>query len=129
MGGLCELAKSSRNLWPQRFICKQNTWWEGGIRVPSLVYSPLFDSGLAGQSNDCLFHITDWFSTILGFAGNTEDLGVDGIDQWASISSMGSSCPRKPTFAFGPLKYDIHLPKAQIYGPRIFINSSLKAVE
>ena len=97
MGGLCELAKNSRYLWPQRFICKQNTWWEGGIRVPSLVYSPLFDSGLAGQSNDCLFHITDWFSTILGFAGNTEDLGVDGVDQWAAISSMGASCPRKPT--------------------------------
>ena len=79
------------------WICKQNTWWEGGIRVPAMVYSPLFDSGITGQSNDCLFHITDWFNTILGFAGNTEDLGVDGVDQWEAISSMGASCPRKHT--------------------------------
>ena len=76
-------------------IYNQNTYWEGGIRVPAMVYSPLFDPSITGQSNDCLFHISDWFSTILGFAGNTADLGVDGVDQWEAISSMGASCPRK----------------------------------
>ena len=63
--------------------------------MPAMVYSPLFDSGITGQSNECLFHITDWFSTILGFAGNTDDLGVDGVDQWQAISSVGASCPRE----------------------------------
>ena len=30
----------------------KNTWWEGGIRVPSWIYSPLLDSSLAGTTSD-----------------------------------------------------------------------------
>ena len=73
----------------------QDTYWEGGVRVPAMIYSPLFDASITGQSNDCLFYIADWFTTILGFAGNTADLGVDGVDQWEAISSMGATCPRE----------------------------------
>ena len=29
-----------------------NTWWEGGIRVPSWIYSPLFDSAIAGSTSN-----------------------------------------------------------------------------
>ena len=60
-----------------------------------MIHSPLFDASPTGQSNDCLFYIADWFTTILGFAGNTADLGVDGVDQWEAISSMGATCPRE----------------------------------
>ena len=30
----------------------KNTWWEGGIRVPSWIYSPLFDSSIAGSTSN-----------------------------------------------------------------------------
>lgn len=30
----------------------KNTWWEGGIRVPSWIYSPLFDESIAGTTSD-----------------------------------------------------------------------------
>ena len=29
----------------------KNTWFEGGIRVPSFIYSPLFDSSMTGKIN------------------------------------------------------------------------------
>ena len=29
----------------------KNTWFEGGLRVPSFIYSPLFDSSMTGVVN------------------------------------------------------------------------------
>ena len=40
-----------------------------------------------------LFHITDWFTTILGFADASPTNSVDGLDQWDAIN--GNSCPSK----------------------------------
>merc|ERR1719510_847500 len=40
-----------------------------------------------------MFHITDWFSTILRFAGsNLDNLDVDGLDQWDTL--MSGNCAR-----------------------------------
>ena len=30
----------------------KNTWFEGGVKVPSFIYSPLLDSTLAGSDNE-----------------------------------------------------------------------------
>ena len=30
----------------------KNSWFEGGVKVPSFIYSPLIDSTLAGSDNE-----------------------------------------------------------------------------
>ena len=30
----------------------KNSWFEGGVKVPSFIYSPLIDSNLAGSDNE-----------------------------------------------------------------------------
>ena len=43
-----------------------------------------------------MFHVTDWFTTIFGFAGgNIDELDVDGVDQWDTLVNGGSSCASK----------------------------------
>ena len=36
--------------WPLRGA--KNTWFEGGVRVPSWIYSPLFDEAYTNQTSD-----------------------------------------------------------------------------
>merc|ERR1739838_511835 len=74
----------------------KNSWFEGGVKTPAFIYSPLFDGSLtAGSDNECMFHVTDWFTTMLGFAGgNIDELDVDGVDQWDTLVNGGSSCAR-----------------------------------
>ena len=43
-----------------------------------------------------MFHVTDWFTTMFGFAGgNIDELDVDGVDQWDTLVNGGSSCASK----------------------------------
>lgn len=68
--------------WPLRGA--KGTLWEGGVRVPAFAYSPLFHQ--TGFVSDALFHATDWFTTLLSFAGlqNTSAIlpySLDGVDQ------------------------------------------------
>ncbi|XP_076465600.1 arylsulfatase B-like [Babylonia areolata] len=59
---------------------RKTTLYEGGVRVPSLVYSPGLLANTPRVSED-LFHIADWFTTLLAAAG--VDAGnVDGVNQW-----------------------------------------------
>ena len=37
--------------------------------MDAFVYSPLLDEKLSGASFDHLFHVTDWFPTLLEMAG------------------------------------------------------------
>ena len=39
----------------------KNTWWEGGIRVPSWIYSPLFDDTIAGTTSDWYYRLPKLF--------------------------------------------------------------------
>merc|ERR1711976_513677 len=72
----------------------KNTWFEGGVKVPSFIYSPLLDSTLAGSDNECMFHITDWFTTMLRLAdADLSGLDVDGLDQWDTLQDP-STCAR-----------------------------------
>ena len=48
-----------------------------------------------------MFHVTDWFTTMLGFAGgNIDALDVDGVDQWDTLVNGGSTCASKTTQRF-----------------------------
>ena len=39
-----------------------------------------------------MFHVTDWFPTILSMAGLSPSLtDLDGVDQWEAVSSLGHS--------------------------------------
>ena len=62
------------------------TLFEGGIRVPAFVYSPLIRN--SGRSEWSLFHSSDWFPTLLRLAGAGENeyYSLDGFEQWNVIS-------------------------------------------
>ena len=66
--------------------------WEGGVRVPAFVHSPLLPEAALGTEFSGLFHITDWIPTLVGGLLNRTDLlealptgGLDGVDQWAAL--------------------------------------------
>eukprot|EP00595_Chromulina_sp_UTEXLB2642_P001428 CAMPEP_0196762822 /NCGR_PEP_ID=MMETSP1095-20130614/2863_1 /TAXON_ID=96789 ORGANISM="Chromulina nebulosa, Strain UTEXLB2642" /NCGR_SAMPLE_ID=MMETSP1095 /ASSEMBLY_ACC=CAM_ASM_000446 /LENGTH=483 /DNA_ID=CAMNT_0042114725 /DNA_START=416 /DNA_END=1867 /DNA_ORIENTATION=- len=56
--------------------------FEGGIKVDSFIYSPLLEQSSIIYDN--LFHVSDWFPTILGLAGisytASDDKPLDGVD-------------------------------------------------
>lgn len=58
--------------------------YEGGIRMVGFVHSPLLPN--SGFVNNELFHISDWYPTLVNLAGgNTKDVEIDGYDIWKSI--------------------------------------------
>jgi len=73
------------------------TLFEGGVKVESFLYSPLISDEIKGMNYENLFHVTDWFPTILSIAdiSYTPSSGheLDGVNHWNSIIE-GSSSPR-----------------------------------
>ncbi|CAN7937135.1 unnamed protein product [Ixodes hexagonus] len=71
--------------WPLRG--QKMTPWEGGVRAPALLWSPLL-SATKGSVFDDLFHITDWLPTFYELAGGTpSSLGViDGVSQLSALN-------------------------------------------
>lgn len=76
--------------WPLRGV--KGTLWEGGIRVPALVWSPLLQPG-SHVVLPRLAHLVDWLPTLYSAAGgNVSDLGtIDGINLWPALSTAKSS--------------------------------------
>ncbi|GIX69452.1 arylsulfatase B [Caerostris darwini] len=69
--------------------------WEGGLRVPAVIWSPLLQLDKPRVSHQ-LTHVTDWLPTLYSglLGGNITDLGlIDGIDMWQSLLD-GSPSPR-----------------------------------
>merc|ERR1711892_799910 len=68
----------------------KGTLFEGGTKAITFVHGPKILSQKRIVSNN-LVHITHWMPTILsmaGYQGNpSEDLGLDGIDQWEAINN------------------------------------------
>jgi len=73
--------------------------YEGGVRAPGFIYSPLLPPSTAGSSVDALFHITDWLPTLASAAGVSvtmqEHLPFDGQDLWKCILGDKSRCSRQ----------------------------------
>ncbi|XP_077494985.1 arylsulfatase B-like isoform X3 [Amblyomma americanum] len=67
--------------WPLRG--SKGTIWEGGVRVPALVWSPLLRSR-RGYPVSRLVHAVDWLPTLYSAAGgDAADLGtLDGLNLW-----------------------------------------------
>jgi arylsulfatase B len=78
--------------WPLRGT--KYSLWEGGIRVPAFIWSPLLKSHV----NRELFHVTDWLPTLMSAIGAAERVaGVSpeyGVSQWESLSH-GTPSPRR----------------------------------
>lgn len=72
--------------------------YEGGIKVPGFVHSPLLPAAAQGTVHHGLFHVTDWLPTIVhGIAGGSTErnLPLDGINIWPAITGgPGSPSPR-----------------------------------
>ncbi|XP_049777019.1 arylsulfatase B-like [Schistocerca cancellata] len=66
----------------------KETLWEGGVRVASLVWSPLLQN--TPRVSHQLMHVTDWLPTLYSAAcGDASSLprDLDGVDQWEALVS------------------------------------------
>ncbi|XP_071099626.1 arylsulfatase J-like [Haliotis cracherodii] len=70
------------NNWPLRG--GKTTLWEGGMRVPTLVYSKTLLKRRI-QWHNGLFHAVDWYPTLLHIAGGKSSKTMDGVNQWMMI--------------------------------------------
>jgi arylsulfatase A-like enzyme len=73
------------------------TLFEGGTKVDAFIYGPTYLSSLgiqAGKVYNNLFHVTDWFPTLLDFAGVThvpaEGYALDGVSHFSALTSIDS---------------------------------------
>jgi len=72
--------------WPLRG--RKNSVWEGGTRSVAFVSYPRMSKKYRGRTTQDLFHIVDWYPTILALAGYTKKLtDTDGYDQWLSLAA------------------------------------------
>ncbi|KAK3594007.1 hypothetical protein CHS0354_040754 [Potamilus streckersoni] len=76
------------NNWPLRG--SKNTLWEGGTKGAAFVYSKTLLKKTKYVNTE-MFHVVDWFPTLLSVAGGRSDPGLDGIDQWPTIQSGAPS--------------------------------------
>lgn len=66
--------------------------WEGGTRVPALVYSPVLENTPREYSG--LLHVTDWHNTLLAIAGAATLPENDGFNQWEALRTGLAPHPR-----------------------------------
>ena len=78
------------NNWPLRG--QKNDLFEGGVRTPGFIHSPLLNS--SGLVSSKLTHVTDWLPTIYHIAGATDkeiaDENFSGVNQWPNIQDPSS---------------------------------------
>lgn len=87
--------------WPDAaftpFRCSKGSTWEGGVRVPGLMYWPGMIE--AGQQSDGLFDFNDIFPTLLSLADAKSmmpgDRYIDGVDQTSFLLTEDGYSNRK----------------------------------
>jgi len=75
----------------------KDTLFEGGIRNNAFIYSELLSDELIGTEYNNLFHISDWFPTIIeGMLGQELNLDyeIDGVNHWDTVLSLTYVVPR-----------------------------------
>ena len=75
--------------WPLRG--EKGTLWEGGVKSPGFIHSPLIARDRIGSVSNSLMHVTDWFPTILDFgqcSRTDTERPLDGISQAHVIDSQ-----------------------------------------
>jgi arylsulfatase A-like enzyme len=96
--------------WPLRG--RKATLYEGGVKVPAFIHSPLISSSSRGITYDNMMHVTDWLPTLIEGVLGRKDLlvsneipgstrqrqGLDGVNQWTELlrGGGGLSSPLAP---------------------------------
>jgi len=96
--GTYEMEFGSSN-WPLRG--SKLTLFEGGTRTVSFIHYP---KSLTPREETGMFHVSDWFPTLLSAAGLEKEEGLDGVDHWARLTD--SSAPH----AREEMLYNMFLP-------------------
>jgi len=70
--------------------------FDGGVRVPAFVYSPMIPDDFQGIIYDHYFHSVDWLPTILKLADpdNTVQITTDGVDHSEYLLASKGKGPR-----------------------------------
>ena len=87
--------------WPNSaftpFRCAKGSTWEGGVRVPGIVYWP--GTIAAGRQSDGIFDFNDILPTLLAIAGVEDGLPkdryIDGVDQSSFLLTPDGLSNRK----------------------------------
>ncbi len=114
---------ANEDLWPdagyQPWRGGKGTTWEGGVRVPGIVYLP--GTIAAGRQSDGLFDFCDLFNTALGVAGVTDKIPseryIDGVDQTSFLLADDGQSERDIVFMYSEnnlmaarwMEYKLHL--------------------
>jgi arylsulfatase A-like enzyme len=129
---------TSGSNWPLRG--RKATLYEGGVKVPAFIHSPLFPSSSRGITYDNMMHATDWLPTLIeGVLGRGDLLessdipgtarqrqGLDGVNQWSHLLSGGggysTDSPRGEILVSLDYLNDTHMWQGQdnaalIFGP------------
>ncbi len=92
--------------WPDTgytpFRGGKGSTWEGGMRVPGIVYWP--GTIKAGRVSDGLFDLADLFNTAIALAGAEDkiptDRYIDGVDQTSFLLADDGESNRKSVFYY-----------------------------
>jgi len=110
---------SSGNNWPLRGEKSSN--YEGGVRGVSFIHWSGFSPAVKGTVSEHVVHVADWLPTLVagaaGLALEDDDhkWPVDGLDQWAALTSPGSVALRgEDTEVLHEIGGDNHIPQESI---------------
>ena len=82
------------------FRGNKGSLFRGGLSGTGFVHSQLLPEAARGQAYEGQMHVTDWLPTLMGLATNNQWTGslfgavLDGVDQWAALTTPGTASPR-----------------------------------